>query len=110
MAVFVKGALTRPGLVTIKGGFGEKFGACARTDSRLELRVFLGRTQDEARTRPDPTFIIPDMGGKSRFEEVVSHADICADGPGYIGVELFGDGEFAQLNGTRSVVEAKCAP
>lgn len=110
MAVFVKGAGTQPGMVTIDGSFGEQFGACARTDSQLELRVFLGRSKDEARTRPDPTFVIREMATKPRFKEVISRADICADQPEYIGVELFGDGEFAQLNGSRSVVEAKCSP
>lgn len=110
LAVFVTGALTRPGVMTIRGEVGEEFSACARTDSKLEIRVFLGRTAREASTRQDPTFVIRGIESKAKFQEVVSRAEICADRPEYLGVELFGDGEFARLNGSRSVHAAKCTP
>lgn len=108
LAIHTKGALTSPGFLTVRGSVGKSFSECARKDSKLAMRIFLGRTFEEAHSRPDPTFVIDGLETLDAFTEPLALSDLCADGPGYVGIELHGDGEFAAVNGNRSVVAVEC--
>lgn len=110
-AIHVKSRLTPAGYITADGAYDAAFRTCAAEDSdaRLELRVYVGRTETEARERPDHTFAIAGIEQAAKFKKAFSHAELCAEGAEWIGIEYFGTGEFAQLNGTgRSAVPTRC--
>lgn len=113
MAIHVDRLVTKKGYVTIEGGYDDAFRTCALDDpedpATLELRVYVGRTEAEARRRTDHTFVVRGLEKGAKFREPLPLKELCAGGDSWIGVELFGTGELAQLNGAgRSARAMKC--
>ena len=113
MAIHVGSAVTKKGHVTIEGGYDDAFRTCAMNDpedpASLELRVYVGRTEAEARRRTDHSFVVRGLEKSAKFREPLPLKELCAGGDTWVGVELFGTGELAQINGAgRSARELKC--
>jgi len=110
-AIHVGSRLTPEGHATADGSYGEAFQKCAAedADATLELRVFVGKTEAEARNRKDHTFAIKGIESSYKFKKAFPLKELCAEGAAWLGIEYFGTGEFAQLNGTgRSAVPTRC--
>lgn len=113
MAIHVERLVTKKGYITIEGAYDDAFRTCALNDpedpASLELRVYVGRTQAEARKRTDHTFVVRGLEKSAKFREPLPLKELCAGGNTWVGVELFGTGELAQMNGRgRSAQAMKC--
>jgi len=111
-AIHVKSRLTPPGRITFDGAYDKAFRDCAVQDGdgTLQLRLYVGKSETEARERTDHTFVIDGLEKTASFKRELAESEPCGEGATWIGAEYFGTGEFAQLNGSgRSAVETKCA-
>ena len=110
-AIHVKSRLTPAGYVTFDGGYGKAFRDCAAedADARLQLRIYVGKSEAEARQRTDHTFVVDGLERAASFKKALAEKELCEGGMTWVGAEYFGTGEFAHINGSgRSAVELRC--
>ncbi len=89
------------GFVTVIGRYAPAFQKCAAAaGGTLSMRVYVGHSQLEARTRRDHSFVLRGLEKEAAFRKAFAPTNLCREGK-WIGVEYFGTGEFRQLNANR---------
>ncbi len=109
LVVHTAGFATEPGQVTFEGKLDERWFACAKPGSTLEMRFYLAATAVEARELTKPTFVVRGLEASHRFKKKFPKASLCAEKGAFLGYQLFGTGEMQRVNGAgRSVLADPC--
>lgn len=109
LALHIKSFSTPQGMVTLEGTMDEKWLACAKEGSTLEARFYLGQSHEEVKRATQATFVLKGLEASQHFKKAFPEKQMCEGGATWIGVELFGTGEMADMSGRgRSISETRC--
>lgn len=93
-----RSSLTPKGMFTLQGNVDEKWHACARLGSKLELRLYAGDSRDEVLNAVEPTHVVRGLETSARWKKAFDRRPICKTGAKFLGYELWGSGEMSELN------------